>query len=142
MVEIKFKKLDEKAEIPAQANEHDVGWDVTSVRDYLIKPFETKLISTGLSVEIPPGYEIQVRTRSGMALKNNMFVLNTPGTIDPGYRGDIGVILHNLKPFSQWLKAGERVAQLVIKKTEAVEWKEVDALTDSERGEGGFGSSD
>lgn len=141
-MEIKFKKTDKKAQIPVQSYDGDVGWDVVATKNYLIRPFETKLIGTGVSVDIPIGYEIQIRSRSGMALKQSLFVLNSPATIDQNFKGEIGVILHNLKPFSQYIKEGDRVAQFVVKKTEPVTWTEVEELSDSERGIKGFGSSD
>ena len=99
------------------------------------------LIKTGLFLEIPKGYEAQVRPRSGLALKNGITVLNSPGTIDADYRGEIGVILinHSEEPFE--IKNGDRIAQLVFNKVEQAEWDEVDSLEETERGEGGFGST-
>lgn len=105
-----------------------------------IAPGEIKLVPTGLAIELPPGYEAQIRPRSGLALKYGITLPNSPATIDPGYRGEIKVILQNLgqTPFS--VGVGERIAQMVIARYEAVEWEEGD-LADSERGDGGFGSS-
>ena len=114
--------------------------DLHSVETVTLQPGETKLIATGLAIELPPGYEAQVRPRSGLALKHSITLPNSPATIDPGYRGEIRVILLNLgrEPFH--IGAGERIAQIVIARYEAVEWEEGE-LGESRRGEGGFGSS-
>ena len=106
-----------------------------------LQPLERGLIKTGLFIELPVGVEAQVRPRSGLALKKGITVLNAPGTIDADYRGEIGVILINLsnEPFT--INAGDRIAQLVIAKYERAEWKEVESLTETERGAGGFGST-
>lgn len=106
-----------------------------------LQPLERGLIKTGLFIELPVGVEAQVRPRSGLALKKGITVLNAPGTIDADYRGEIGVILINLsnEPFT--INAGDRIAQLVIAKHERAEWKEVESLTETERGAGGFGST-
>jgi dUTP pyrophosphatase len=105
----------------------------------LLKPLERRLIPTGLFVELPEGYEAQIRPRSGLALKKGISVLNTPGTIDADYRGEIGIILVNLSGDSFLVKNGERICQMVINKIEKVTWKEVKTLEESERGSGGFG---
>jgi dUTP pyrophosphatase len=105
----------------------------------LLKPLERRLIPTGLFVELPEGYEAQIRPRSGLALKKGISVLNTPGTIDADYRGEIGIILVNLSGESFLVKNGERICQMVINKIEKVTWKEVKTLEESERGSGGFG---
>ncbi len=109
--------------------------------DVILQPFDTKLIPTSIAIELPIGYECQVRSRSGLALKSGIFALNSPGTIDSDYRGEIGIILSNFsnKPFS--IKRGDRIAQLVVAKYERIEWNEVDKLNESERSTGGFGSS-
>ena len=114
----------------------------THVINYItINPGGRALIPTGLKVAIPEGYEIQVRPRSGLALKNGITLLNTPGTIDADYRGDIGVIIinHGTEPFI--IKAGDRIGQIVLNKVEKIEWQQVDTLPDTIRGEGGFGST-
>lgn len=118
----------------------DAGMDLHSVEQVLLHPGETKLVPTGLAIELPPGYEAQIRPRSGLALKHSITLPNSPATIDPGYRGEIRVILHNLGSESFLISPGERIAQMVIARYEAVEWEEGD-LRDSLRGEGGFGSS-
>ncbi len=104
-----------------------------------LKPLERKLIPTGLRIALPPGYEAQVRPRSGLALKHGIGVLNSPGTIDADYRGEIGVILVNLSDTSFMLQPGERIAQMIIARYEQAEWEETEELDSTERGEGGFG---
>jgi dUTP pyrophosphatase len=106
-----------------------------------LKPLERALVKTGLFLEIPVGYEAQVRPRSGLAFKNGVTVLNSPGTIDADYRGEVGVILINLSNENFLINNGERVAQLVFAKVEQAQWTEVEILSDTARGEGGFGST-
>ena len=106
-----------------------------------LKPLERVLVKTGLFIELPIGYEAQVRPRSGLALKKGITVLNSPGTVDADYRGEIGVILVNLSSETFVIENGERIAQLVIAKHERAEWSQVDALSETERGAGGFGST-
>lgn len=107
----------------------------------VLKPLERTIVGTGLFIELPVGFEAQVRPRSGLAAKNGITVLNAPGTIDADYRGEIGVILVNLSHEEYIINNGERIAQLVIAKHERAEWVEVNQLELSERGEGGFGST-
>lgn len=106
-----------------------------------LKPLERTIVKTGLFIELPIGYEAQVRPRSGLAAKKGITVLNAPGTIDADYRGEIGVILVNLSNDNFTIENGERVAQLVIAKHERAEWQEVTELSETSRGEGGFGST-
>ncbi|HLV69514.1 MAG TPA: dUTP diphosphatase [Xanthomarina sp.] len=106
-----------------------------------LKPLERTLVKTGLFIELPVGIEAQVRPRSGLAAKKGITVLNTPGTVDADYRGEIGVILVNLSNEDFTIENGERIAQLVIAKHERAEWMEVEALSETSRGEGGFGST-
>jgi dUTP pyrophosphatase len=106
-----------------------------------LKPLERAIIKTGLFIALPIGYEAQVRPRSGLAAKKGITVLNAPGTIDADYRGEIGVILVNLSNLEYTVKDGERIAQLVIAKHERVHWKEVQVLSETKRGAGGFGST-
>lgn len=107
----------------------------------ILKPFERKVIKTGLFISLNEGYEAQIRPRSGLALKNGITVLNTPGTIDADYRGEIGVILINLSNTDFIVKSGDRIAQMVIAKHEKILWKKTNSLDKSERGNKGFGST-
>ena len=107
----------------------------------ILKPLERAIVKTGLFIELPIGYEAQVRPRSGLAAKNGITVLNSPGTIDADYRGEIGVILVNLSNVPFVVENGERIAQLIISKHERAEWIEVQELNETSRGEGGFGST-
>lgn len=107
----------------------------------VLLPLERKLVKTGLFMEIPVGYEAQVRPRSGLALKNGITVLNSPGTIDADYRGEIGVILINLSQDLFEIQSGDRIAQLVFAQVEQAEWQLTDVLSETNRGEGGFGST-
>ena len=119
----------------------DSGFDVRANESGIIKPGEIRLVHTGMYLEIQPGYEVQVRPRSGLALKQGVTICNTPGTIDADYRGEIGVILINLsnEPFT--INDGDRICQMVISKYETIEWTSVQILSETTRGEGGFGHS-
>lgn len=132
-----------KHDLPKYATTASAGVDLRAnlEQDILLKPLERSIIKTGLFIELPVGYEAQVRPRSGLAAKNGVTVLNSPGTIDADYRGEIGVILVNLSQEDFIIKNGERIAQLVIAKHEQAEWEEVDTLGESKRGKGGFGST-
>lgn len=129
--------------LPEYKTEESAGMDLRANLDQEIslKPLERTLVKTGLFIELPKGAEAQVRPRSGLAIKHGITVLNTPGTIDSDYRGEIGVILVNLSSETYTIKDGERIAQLVIAQHERAEWNEVDKLDDTDRGEGGFGST-
>lgn len=124
----------------AHGPEEDAGMDLHSVEAVTLGPGETKLVATGLAIELPPGFEAQIRPRSGLALRYSITLPNSPATIDPGYRGELRVILHNLGREAFQIQPGERIAQMVIARYEAIEWEESD-LADSQRGDGGFGSS-
>lgn len=141
-MKIKISRLHPDAQLPAYAHgpEEDAGMDLRSVADVLLEPGVPQAVPTGLAVEVPSGYEAQVRMRSGLALKHALLLPNSPGTIDPGYRGEVRVIILNAgrEPFQ--IHKGDRIAQMVVAKYEAVEWVEAE-LSDSTRGEGGFGSS-
>lgn len=141
-MKIKIKRIHPDASIPVYAHgpEEDAGLDLKSVEDVTLKPGEPAGVATGLVIEVPPGFEAQVRPRSGLALKHAITVPNSPGTIDPGYRGEVKVILLNLGKSDYQVHKGDRIAQLIIARYEAVEWQETE-LADSVRGEGGFGSS-
>ena len=137
-----IKRIHREAALPRYVHgpAEDAGMDLCAVEEVTLEPGQAQLVSTGLMLEIPPGFEGQVRPRSGLALQHGITVPNAPGTIDPGYRGELKVILLNLgrEPFV--VRPGDRIAQLVIARYEAIEWEERD-LGRSERGEGGFGSS-
>jgi dUTP pyrophosphatase len=141
-MKIRIKKLRPTAILPAYAHGplEDAGMDLHAAEAITLPPGETRLVPTALAIELPPGYEAQLRPRSGLALKHAITMPNAPATIDPGYRGEIRVILRNLggEPFE--IHPGNRIAQMIIARYEAVEWEESD-LADSRRGEGGFGSS-
>jgi len=138
----RIQKLSEHAILPRYAHgpAEDAGMDLHAVEDVSLAPGETKLVPTGLAIELPPGYEAQIRPRSGLALKHSITLPNSPATIDPGYRGELRVILLNLGRNSFEIHRGDRIAQMVISRYEAVEWEEGD-LAVSARGVGGFGSS-
>lgn len=141
MTTIRFKKLNPDAAVPRQAHPGDAGMDLVSIEALVLEPGKRALVRTGLAVEIPVGFEGQVRPRSGLALKNGITVLNAPGTIDAGYRGEIGVVLINLgdSPFA--VEPGMRIAQLVIAAVAEVTVAVADDLSATERGTGGYGSS-
>lgn len=130
-------------ELPQYETIHAAGMDVkANITDPLtIEPLQRILVPTGLYVELPHGHEMQVRPRSGLAAKHGITVLNSPGTIDADYRGEIKVILVNISNTPFTINPGERIAQLVIAEYTRAQWKEVDILADSDRGEGGFGST-
>ncbi|OWU64609.1 MAG: deoxyuridine 5'-triphosphate nucleotidohydrolase [Armatimonadetes bacterium Cent15-Ar3] len=133
--------LAEGAVLPRYQSADAAGMDLCSTIDFSLEPLERMLVPTGLRMEIPRGYEGQVRPRSGLALKYGISMVNAPGTIDSDYRGEIGVLLVNLGQNRVEFKAGERVAQLVISPVIQVELKQVDSLSETERGAGGFGST-
>jgi dUTP pyrophosphatase len=141
MIKIKIKKINSEAIIPRYANKGDAGMDLFSISEHVLKRGERCLVSTGLSFEIPEGYEVQIRPRSGLALKKGISVVNSPGTVDAGYRGEIGIILINHGEEDFEIKKGDKIAQAVINKFEVGEIEEVEELKESERGECGFGSS-
>lgn len=141
-MKIRIKRLVPEAVLPAYAHsaEEDAGVDLRSIADVLLEPGIPQAVPTGLAIEIPAGYEAQVRMRSGLALKHGLILPNAPGTIDPGYRGELRVIILNCGRESYQIRAGERIAQLVLAKYESIEWTEGE-LSESARGAGGFGSS-
>lgn len=141
-MKIRIKKLVSDAQLPTYAHgpEEDAGMDLRAVESALLIPGVALAVGTGLAIELPSGYEAQVRPRSGLALKHGITIPNSPATIDPGYRGEIRVILLNLGLAEYAIQAGDRIAQIVIARYEAVEW-EAGELGTSKRGEGGFGSS-
>jgi len=132
-----------KHQTPTYETEGSAGMDLRANIDeaIVLKPLERAIIKTGLFIALPVGYEAQVRPRSGLAAKKGITVLNSPGTVDADYRGEIGVILVNLSNEDFIVNDGERIAQLVIAKHERVNWQEVEVLNETERGAGGFGST-
>ena len=132
-----------KHALPHYSTIASAGMDLRANIDESIslKPLERTIVKTGIFIELPLGFEAQVRPRSGLAFKNGITVLNSPGTIDADYRGEVGVILVNLSSEKFIIEDGERIAQLVIAKHERAEWEEVTLLSETERGEGGFGST-
>lgn len=140
-MEVSFKRIHADAVLPAYAHPGDAGMDLKSVEDLTIAPGRRALVHTGLQMALPFGYEAQVRPRSGLALKAGVTVLNTPGTIDAGYRGEVGVILANFGEADFVVRKGDRIAQLVIAPVTIATIAEVDQFEASERGEGGFGST-
>lgn len=127
--------------LPTYSTERSAGMDLRAFlsQDVILKPLQRALIPTGLFIELPEGYEAQIRPRSGLAYKHGITVLNTPGTIDSDYRGEIGIILVNLSSDEFVIKSGERICQMVIAKHETASWIEASILDETERGAGGFG---
>ncbi|MFN9650033.1 MAG: dUTP diphosphatase [Pseudanabaena sp.] len=139
-VEIKFNKLHPDAQIPSYAHVGDAGADVYSVAEVTLQPSDRAAIPTGLAVDIPLGYEIQVRPKSGLALKHGITVLNSPGTVDAGYRGEIQVIVIHLGKEVYTFAKGQKISQLVLKSVIQAQFIEGELGT-SDRGDGGFGST-
>lgn len=139
-MEIEVKKMDDEVKLPSyQHYGEDCGIDLMSRDQYTLQPGEYKLIKTGLKIAIPQGYGGFVYPRSGLALKKGITVLNADGVIDPGYRGELGVILINHSTSEFQINKNDRIAQLIIHKTFEIEWKEVNELSKSKRSSGGFG---
>jgi len=141
MVKVKIQKIHEDAVLPEYIHLGDAGADLFSVENYIVNPGERILVNTGIKLEIPEGYEGQIRSKSGLALKHGIKVLNSPGTVDSAYRGEICVILINLGQELYKVKKGEKVAQLVINQVERAIFQESESLEATLRGEGGFGST-
>lgn len=144
MPQVRFRRLPSNPDLPLphRATEHAAGYDVRSAEaSVTLEPGEIRLVATGLVMELPEGVECQVRPRSGLALKHGITLPNSPGTIDPDYRGELRVIMQNLGAEGVTLERGERIAQLVFARFEAPEIVEVEELTATERGAGGFGST-
>lgn len=141
MAKIRIKKIRDNAVTPHYEHDGDAGMDLYAVEDVSLRPGQRELIPTGLQVEVPKGYEMQVRPKSGLALKHGITILNTPGTVDSCYRGEVGIIMFNTSDRDYEVKAGEKVAQAVIAKVEKAVVEEVGELTETQRGPGGFGST-
>ena len=143
MVKILISR-DDKAknfDLPEYATQGSSGVDLRSSEDYIIKPFERALVATGIKLAIPAGYEVQVRPRSGLALKHGIIIPNAPGTIDSDYRGEVKVILMNLGREDFIIKAGDRIAQMILAPVAKISWEECAELEETARGSGGFGST-
>lgn len=142
--QVRFQRLDHNPDLPlpARATEASAGYDVRSAaQDFVLEPGEIRLVETGLVMELPPHLECQVRPRSGLAVRHGLTLPNSPGTIDPDYRGELKVPLQNLGPEAVPIPRGTRVAQLVFARFETPTVAEADDLSRTERGEGGFGST-
>jgi dUTP pyrophosphatase len=141
-MQIRIQRIHPDAILPKYAHgpEEDAGMDLHSVETVTLEPGVARLVPTGLTIELPAGFEAQVRPRSGLALKHAITMPNAPGTIDPGYRGELRVILLNLGREPYTIAPGDRIAQMIVARYEAVEWLETE-LAESRRGAGGFGSS-
>ncbi|MFH2033114.1 MAG: dUTP diphosphatase [Candidatus Margulisiibacteriota bacterium] len=143
MIKVQVKRLPhhENLPLPRYMSDHAAGMDLYAAvnDDTIIGPGAWKLVPTGIAIALPPGYEAQVRPRSGLALKQGVSVLNTPGTIDADYRGEVGVILVNHNQEDLVVKRGDRIAQMVIKEFVRIEFDDVDELVETDRGAGGFG---
>lgn len=145
-MEVKITRINNNSTdlpLPKYATEGSAGMDIYAdvSEDYEIKPHATAMLPTGIAIALPEGYECQVRSRSGLAAKHGIFALNAPGTIDSDYRGEIKVILSNFSSESYFIKRGERIAQLVIAKYERINWQLSENLDETQRGDGGFGST-
>ena len=140
-MQLKVKKLNPAAVLPSYAREGDAGLDLFAVKRLVLEPGTSALVPTGIAIQLPSGTEAQVRPRSGLALKHAVTVLNTPGTVDEGYRGEVGVILINHGTSAFTVEAGMKIAQMVVSPRIQVAVVEAADLSDTERGAGGFGST-
>lgn len=142
MVEVKIINTSNN-ELPNYASEGAAGMDLRAniTEPITLEPMQRRLVPTGLSIELPDGYEAQVRPRSGLAIKQGITCLNSPGTIDSDYRGEIKIVLVNLSGELQIIQPGDRIAQLVLQKVEKIYWRQVNVLKETVRNEGGFGST-
>jgi dUTP pyrophosphatase len=142
MIKIKIKLLDNSLKLPKYAHKGDAGLDLYSAIDCVLMPYERKLVPTGIKVEIPSGYAGFVQPRSGLAIKHGIALVNSPGLIDSGYRGEISIIMINLDKSNEFnIKKGDKICQLVIQRIEEAELIEIENIENSDRGEGGFGST-
>ncbi|HLC92575.1 MAG TPA: dUTP diphosphatase [archaeon] len=138
---VEVRRIVPQARLPKLEHEGDAGFDLYSIEDAILKPLERKLVRTGISIALEHGFEAQVRPKSGLAIEHGITMLNSPGTIDAGYRGEIKVIVINLGNKEYKIEAGKKICQLVFNKIETAQIVEVQELRDSKRGEGGFGST-
>ena len=140
-MKVRINRTDKELPMPHYKYDGDAGMDIYSKVDEIIFPGQYKMIPTGIKVEVPYGFEMQVRPRSGLAAKHGVSIVNSPGTVDHQYRGEVGVVLINHGKEDFHVKRGDRIAQMVFKKIEIVRLEETEDLTESSRGEGGFGST-
>ena len=140
-MKVRVKKIHKDAKIPSYAHQGDSGMDLYSVEEATIEPGERKMVSTGLQISLPKGFEAQIRPKSGLAANFGVTVLNTPGTVDSCYRGEVRVILANLGKGAYKVEKGKKIAQMVIARVEEAEIEEVEELDDTARKDGGFGST-
>jgi dUTP pyrophosphatase len=141
-MEIPIQRLDPELPLPSRQHPTDAGYDLVSAIDISLLPGERMLVPTGIAIAIPAGYAGFVQPRSGLAVKHGVSLVNTPGLIDSGYRGEIKVVVVNLDPRATFVAArGERIAQLLVQRVEDIDWRVVDHLGDSDRGIGGHGST-
>ena len=141
IVDVKITKVDKDAIIPTYSHDDDACCDLHIVEDYVIRPGQRLLLRTGIAIEIPTGYEVQIRPRSGLALKQGLTLVNAPGTVDAQYRNEVKLLIINLGENTVTLLKGDRCAQMCIKPVYKMNFQEVDTLSDSERGLGGWGST-
>lgn len=141
MIKVKIKKIKDNAAIPKYAHEGDAGVDLYSTEEYTLKPGERTLVSTGIKIALPLGYEAQVRPKSGLAANHGISLVNSPGTIDSSYRGEVQIVTINHGQEEFKIEAGKKIAQMIFKKVEQAEFEEVNELEETKRGEGGFGST-
>lgn len=141
-VRVLLHRLDPDLPAPSQGNPGDAGWDLRARASFIIEPGERALIPTGIAIALPPGFVALIHPRSGLASKNGLTLVNSPGTVDAAYRGEISVIAMNVDPRTPIaISRGDRIAQLVVQQVEEIEWVPVGDLPSSRRGKGGFGSS-
>lgn len=140
-VPVRIEKVERHAIIPTYAHSDDACCDLYIIEDYVIRKGERRLCRTGIAIEIPTGYEVQIRPRSGLAFKQGISLVNAPGTVDAQYRNEVKLLVINLGQSPVTLRRGDRVAQMCIKPVYTIEFEEVDKLSDSDRGLGGWGST-
>lgn len=140
-ITVGLHKISQDAITPSKQTQGAAAYDVYASVDVILKTGERKAVATGLKVEIPQGYYLSVRPRSGLAIKNGITCINTPGTIDSDYRGEIFILMINLGNEDFPIKKGDRIAQLLLEKEISIDWQETDELSQTQRGEGGFGST-
>lgn len=138
---VRFKKIDEKAKTPTRGSREAAGYDLYALEDVEIRPGEKHRFNTGIAIELPMGYFASIKSRSGTSWKRDLEIVGGSGTVDSDYRGPVKVPMRNMGDEPVNVIAGNRIAQLVIQKHEVVEWEEADELNETERGEGGFGST-